>query len=905
MVLACLVLLLTSNYTAAITSQKTYARGGSPFTFDVLRFTPYYYVSTAGDDDNPGTETRPWQTIQKAADTLVAGDTVYIRAGTYHERVIPQNSGSAGQYITYAAYPGETAIIDGTGVVVPEYSGLFDLTWGQDYIRVSGLQVIHSDYYGIVAENSSHVTIEHNYTYDTYSSGISSWGSNHIIVDGNEVVGACTGPWQEHISISNTDTFEVRYNHIHDVIPGTEGKEGLSVKDASSHGKVYGNHVYNLNHVGIYVDAEAEHLFDVEVYQNLVHDIEAMGFALASEQGGLFENIRLYNNIAYNNLVGLWLSACCIATHPFQDITIINNTFAYNGRNGWGGGIGIENTQVQNVVIRNNICSQNTYSQMAAEPSVLPELTVDHNLTDGDRDPEFEFYGVGDLVDVSPSFVNPAGADFHLQQSSPAIDQGSPNDAPGDDFEGQARPYGAGYDIGADEFTLYGDLDYDCNVDIADIMLVAARWHTAAGDSDYVAAYDLDGDGDIDIVDIMLVAVHWGETCETAVDKWALWTGGTQLRGANIWQRRVYPELDGTEFLGSGPVGPPYIQADFDNLAALGANYVNISHPGLFTETPPYVLDQDIQDNLDHLLAMIKQAGLFAVISARTGPGRSDFTFYWDGAGDWFDESYLNDSMWQDQDAQDAWVAMWAYTAQRYKDNPIVVGYDLMVEPNSNEVGSHALYDALDIWDPEEFYSTYGGTLYDWNQLYPRITAAIRQVDADTPILIGGNGYSSLDWLPYVEPTGDPRTVYTVHQYEPHKYTHQDVGVQNCTYPGTCDVDWDDEPEPFDQAWLEGRLSIIDTYKSTHGVPVAVNEFGAVRWTPNVDVFMDDEMDLFEQRGMNHALWVWDPAWEPWTQEVDDFNFRHGPDPNNHTDVESSDLMDVIVEHWGRNTIWP
>jgi hypothetical protein len=118
-------------------------------------------------------------------------------------------------------------------------------------------------------------------------------------------------------------------------------------------------------------------------------------------------------------------------------------------------------------------------------------------------------------------------------------------------------------------------------------------------------------------------------------------------------------------------------------------------------------------------------------------------------------------------------------------------------------------------------------------------------------------------------------------------------------------VDWDDEPEPFDQAWLQGRLSIIDTYKSTHGVPVAVNEFGAVRWTPNADVFMDDEMDLFEQRGMNHALWVWDPAWEPWTQEVDAFNFRHGPDPNNHTDVTSSDLMDVIVEHWGRNTIWP
>ena len=409
-----------------------------------------YYVATTGSDSNPGTIAQPWRTIQQAANTMVASDTVYIRAGTYRERVEPQNSGSAGQYITYAAYPGESVTIDGTGVDVPQYYGLFDLS-GWDYIRVSGLRVVHSGYYGIVAENSSHVTIEYNYTYDTYSSGISSWNSDTIIVAGNEVVGACTGPWQEHISISNTDTFEVRYNRVHDVMAGTTGKEGITIKDASSHGKVYGNLVYNLNRVGIYVDAEAEHLYDVEVYRNVVHDIEAMGFSLASERGGLLENIRLYNNVAYDNLVGLWLSACCVATHPFQDITIINNTFAHNGRDGWGGGIGIENTQMQNVVIRNNICSQNIYSQMAADASILPELTVDHNLTDGDRDPDYEFYGVGDLVDVSPSFVNPLMGDYHLLAGSPAIDHGSAVGAPGTDFDGQARPYGAGYDIGAYE----------------------------------------------------------------------------------------------------------------------------------------------------------------------------------------------------------------------------------------------------------------------------------------------------------------------------------------------------------------------------------------------------------------------------------------------------------------------
>ena len=59
-----------------------------------------YYVAPTGDNENPGTLDDPWQTIQKAAETLVAGDTVYIRAGTYFEQVIPLNSGSSSHFIT-------------------------------------------------------------------------------------------------------------------------------------------------------------------------------------------------------------------------------------------------------------------------------------------------------------------------------------------------------------------------------------------------------------------------------------------------------------------------------------------------------------------------------------------------------------------------------------------------------------------------------------------------------------------------------------------------------------------------------------------------------------------------------------------------------------------------------------
>ena len=75
---------------------------------------------------------------------------------------------------------------------------------------------------------------------------------------------------------------------------------------------------------------------------------------------------------------------------------------------------------------------------------------------------------------------------------------------------------------------------------------------------------------------------------------------------------------------------------------------------------------------------------------------------------------------------------------------------------------------------------------------------------------------------------------------------------------------------------------------ATHGVPLAVNEFGLMRWEPGAAAFMADQMDLFEQRGMNHTLWEWASSFEP-QADNDAFNFRHGPDPDHHTDLASSD----------------
>ncbi len=381
----------------------------------------------------------------------------------------------------------------------------------------------------------------------------------------------------------------------------------------------------------------------------------------------------------------------------------------------------------------------------------------------------------------------------------------------------------------------------------------------------------------------------------TTVNKWNLWVNGPHLRGANIWQAVVIPELDGLEFKGDGRVGPPYTQEDFNQLAEMGANYVSISGPGLFTETPPYTVDPGVQDNLDNLLAMIAQADMFVTIGFRTGPGRSEFGLCC--GGDSYFADYFNDTVWEDQAAQDAWVEMWRYTAERYGNQPNVASYKLMVEPNSSGV-------FFEIYDPDEFYAQHADTLYDWNQFYPQLVDGIREVDANTPILVGGNGWSGVAWLPYLQPVDDPRTVYVIHQYEPqNEYTHQEPGGAY-TYPGVWDTDYDNEADQFNRVWLDNLLSAVDDFTATHHVPVTVDEYGVNRWVPGGVEFMDDQMALFEQRGMNHALWEWQTSWPPFADDVHDMTYRLGPDPANRTEVPN-DLMDVITKYWAKNTIRP
>ena len=81
----------------------------------------FYYVSPVGDDSYSGSFFRPWRTIQKAANTLTAGDVVMVPDGVYNETVTIMSSGkNTDGYIRFLAHNRQRPLIlDGRRITVP------------------------------------------------------------------------------------------------------------------------------------------------------------------------------------------------------------------------------------------------------------------------------------------------------------------------------------------------------------------------------------------------------------------------------------------------------------------------------------------------------------------------------------------------------------------------------------------------------------------------------------------------------------------------------------------------------------------------------------------------------------------------------------------------------------------
>lgn len=73
----------------------------------------YHVAKTGNDSTGDGSSGSPWLTIQKAANMVSAGDTVYVHVGTYAEMVTVTADGNISNYITFSNYNSEEVIVDG------------------------------------------------------------------------------------------------------------------------------------------------------------------------------------------------------------------------------------------------------------------------------------------------------------------------------------------------------------------------------------------------------------------------------------------------------------------------------------------------------------------------------------------------------------------------------------------------------------------------------------------------------------------------------------------------------------------------------------------------------------------------------------------------------------------------
>lgn len=200
---------------------------------------PSLYVATTGSDLNPGTLSKPWRHISKAAATVTAGATVYVRGGVDHELVVLSNSGSTKNgFIQFQSYPGETAIIDGAGVTMPPVvdtpTGLIQIT-NLSYVAVadfeirnfvsnspdlfpagisitgagSGILILRNRIHGISnGVNGAHGIGVH---------GTSAPASiNNLVIDGNELYDLTLGQSESMALNGNVQSWRVTNNRVHD-----------------------------------------------------------------------------------------------------------------------------------------------------------------------------------------------------------------------------------------------------------------------------------------------------------------------------------------------------------------------------------------------------------------------------------------------------------------------------------------------------------------------------------------------------------------------------------------------------------------------------------------------------------------------------------------------------------------
>lgn len=160
-----------------------------------------------------------------------------------------------------------------------------------------------------------------------------------------------------------------------------------------------------------------------------------------------------------------------------------------------------------------------------------------------------------------------------------------------------------------------------------------------------------------------------------------------------------------------------YVTAeDIAFIASTGTNTIRLPfHYKLFT-TDRYLGSRCPEDGfryMDSVVNWCSRYGLYVILDMHDCPGGQ--------TGDNIDDSYGWPWLFRSPNAQEQFVALWKKIAYHYKHEPVVLGYELMNEPIA-----HYFRDSLQALNAE------------LEPLYKRTVAAIREVDSQHVILLGG-----------------------------------------------------------------------------------------------------------------------------------------------------------------------
>jgi len=410
--------------------------------------TVYYVDATNGNDSNLGTESFPWKTIQKAANTTVAGDTVIVKAGTYNERISESTSGSSGssiQYIVNGTVNVQGFNISGNYVKVKGFncnptgnkwsSNSTGIYISGDYCIIEDNYISDAPYYAILLESTAdNCTIRNNQCKRCAFAGMFIQGYNHL-VESNEIE-------------------DTRCQ-----VKGIEYDDADGIRVFGSNHTFRGNYIHNIsysNNPGYKPHIDAFQTWqgdDVTVAENCLFErnwIELMVSLSGWEHGtgwmleGGAKNITIKNNV---------VKACRgVQAGNGSGFKILNNTFIGDLSfpvNHNPAGIWVDS--ISNSTIKNNtICEQ---PWMAIYSSGCSNLDIDYNSTyNSNGSIPGGTIQSHDLWARDPKFVSLTRGDYHLQSDSSCIDAGATLSEVANDYDGNSRPQGPLYDIGAYEY---------------------------------------------------------------------------------------------------------------------------------------------------------------------------------------------------------------------------------------------------------------------------------------------------------------------------------------------------------------------------------------------------------------------------------------------------------------------